>query len=118
MITDHLSRRAWFQRTATGVQATALTWLLHQEGLGLAESSSPTQNVPAYHLQPRPTHHTPRANAMIHLFMNGGPSQMDLFDPKPVLNRHHGEDYFENISGEVENPEAAGKLMRSPFTFK
>ena len=118
MIADHLSRRAWFQRTATGIQATAMTWLLQQEKLGLAESSSPTQNPQPYHLQPRPTHHTPRANAMIHLFMNGGPSQMDLFDPKPVLNRHHGEDYFENISGEVENPEAAGKLMRSPFTFK
>ena len=40
---------------------------------------------------------------MIHLFMNGGPSQMDLFDPKPTLDQHHGKPYFDKIAGEVEN---------------
>jgi hypothetical protein len=49
--------------------------------------------------------------------MNGGPSQMDLFDPKPMLDRHHGEPYFNRIPGEVENPQSAGALMRSPFRF-
>ena len=49
--------------------------------------------------------------------MNGGPSQMDLFDPKPMLDKHHGQDHFEKIAGEVENPQAAGALMRSPFKF-
>src|SRR5260370_23954107 len=49
--------------------------------------------------------------------MNGGPSQMDLFDPKPMLDKHHGEPYFAKIAGEVENPKAAGALMRSPFRF-
>ena len=38
----------------------------------------------------KPTHHPPRATSVIQLFMNGGPSQMDLFDPKPVLNRMDG----------------------------
>jgi len=42
---------------------------------------------------------------------------MDLLDPKPELDRHHGEDYFERIAGEVEFPDAAGSLMRSPFKF-
>ncbi|MGE0760487.1 MAG: DUF1501 domain-containing protein [Pirellulaceae bacterium] len=60
---------------------------------------------------------TPRARSVIHLFMNGGPSQMDLFDPKVELDKRHGEDYFERIAGEVEFPQAAGALMKSPFRF-
>lgn len=54
---------------------------------------------------------------MIQLFMNGGPSQMDLFDPKEELERHHGRAHFEKIAGEVENPQAAGALLRSSFQF-
>ena len=42
---------------------------------------------------------------------------MDLFDPKPELDRHHGESYFDKIAGEVENVQDAGSLMRSPFKF-
>ncbi len=67
--------------------------------------------------RPRRPHFAPRAKAVIHLFMNGGPSQMDLFDPKPELTRRHGEAYFDKIAGEVENPHEAGALMRSPFKF-
>jgi hypothetical protein len=65
----------------------------------------------------RLAHFPPKAKAVIHLFMNGGPSQMDLFDPKAELERRHGEPYFDEIAGEVEFPEAAGALMRSPFKF-
>jgi hypothetical protein len=43
---------------------------------------------------------------------------MDLFDPKPELDKNHGKRYFDKIAGEVENPESAGALMRSPFKFK
>ena len=71
-----------------------------------------------YDLQPRQPHFEPQAKAVIHLFMNGGPSQMDLFDPKPELQKNHGKSFFEKIAGEVENPEAAGSLMRSAFTFR
>ena len=68
-------------------------------------------------LRPRSTHFPAKAKSVIHLFMNGGPSQMDLFDPKPELDRHHGEAYFSKIAGEVENVADAGALMRSPFKF-
>jgi hypothetical protein len=68
-------------------------------------------------LVPKPSPSVPKANSVIHLFMNGGPSQMDLFDPKPELDRHHGESYFSKIAGEVERPESAGKLLRSSFKF-
>ena len=49
--------------------------------------------------------------------MNGGPSQMDLFDPKPMLDKHHGKPYFDKIAGEVEYIKDAGAIMRSPFKF-
>ena len=50
--------------------------------------------------------------------MNGGPSQMDLFDPKPMLEKHHGEPYFDKVAADLTTPESAGGLMRSPFKFK
>jgi hypothetical protein len=49
--------------------------------------------------------------------MNGGPSQMDLFDPKPVLDKHHGEPYFDKVAADLTTPEQVGGLMRSPFKF-
>ena len=70
-----------------------------------------------YDLKPRAPHFAPKAKAVIHLFMNGGPSQMDLFDPKPVLDKHHGEAYFDKVAADVTGPEQAGGLMRSPFKF-
>ena len=46
------------------------------------------------------------------MMQTGGPSQMDLFDPKPELDKRHGEAYFDQIAGEVENPAEAGTIMR------
>ncbi|MBI1314522.1 DUF1501 domain-containing protein [bacterium] len=100
-----LSRRGLFQQVATGISTAALASLLNEDVYGAGDTL------------PQTPHSQPRAKAVIHLFMNGGPSQMDLLDPKPELTRHHGEDYFERIAGEVEFPDAAGSLMRSPFKF-
>ena len=104
-----MTRRDWLQGVPGGIAGAALTWLLSQEkSLG---ADSPTG------FQPRRPHFAPKAKSVIHLFMNGGPSQMDLFDPKPFLDKHHGEKYFDKIAGEVESPQSAGALMRSPFRF-
>ena len=111
-----IPRRELFQHVGSGMHAAALTWLLGRDIYG-AEASK-TANKTVYDTRLRKPHHEPRAKAVIHLFMNGGPSQMDLFDPKPMLDKHHGEEHFEKIAGEVEFPEAAGALMRSPFKFK
>jgi hypothetical protein len=100
-----LTRRGLFQQVTAGIGTAALTSLLNEDVFGAGQT---------LHAQP---HHHPRARSVIHLFMNGGPSQMDLLDPKPELTRHHGEDYFNRIAGEVEFPDAAGSLMRSPFEF-
>lgn len=105
---EEFSRRGLFDRFGTGLCGAALATLLQREA-----AAAPRM----YDLTPKQPHQEPQARAVIHLFMNGGPSQMDLFDPKPELDKHHGESYFEKIAGEVEFPDAAGQLMRSPFQF-
>jgi hypothetical protein len=105
-----LSRRGFFQQVSGGVYGAALAWLLRQD-LYAGPAGQP------HTLAPRPPHAEPKARAVIHLFMNGGPSPMDLFDPKPALDRYHGRPHFDKIAGEVENPQSAGALMRSPFKF-
>ena len=104
-----MTRRDWLQGVPGGIAGAALTWLLSQEKKLGADSLTG--------FQPRRPHFAPKAKSVIHLFMNGGPSQMDLFDPKPFLDKHHGEKYFDKIAGEVESPQSAGALMRSPFRF-
>jgi hypothetical protein len=98
------SRRSFFHQVAGGVFGAALASLLERDLRG-------------DDLRPRKPHFTPKAKSVIHLFMNGGPSQMDLFDPKPKLDALHGKQHFEKIAGEVENVKDAGALMRSPFKF-
>jgi hypothetical protein len=107
-MTRFITRRSFFQNVSTGLYGAALTYLL---GRDLRAAEAPLD------LRPRLPHFAPKAKSVIHLFMNGGPSQMDLFDPKPALDKHHGEPHFNKIAGEVENPQSAGALMRSPFKF-
>src|SRR5262249_46798256 len=47
----------------------------------------------------------------------GGPSQVDLFDPKPGLDKNHGKSVFQALADSVSAPRNAGTLMRSPFRF-
>ncbi|MBC7853779.1 MAG: DUF1501 domain-containing protein, partial [Pirellulaceae bacterium] len=100
-----LSRRSFFQHVGAGVFGAALWNLLQSDSPGTQPAEAGYYKRPA------------KAKALIHLFMNGGPSQMDLFDPKPELDKHHGEAYFDKIAGEVENIKDAGAIMRSPFKF-
>jgi hypothetical protein len=105
---------------AGGFYGAALAWLLERDlgaGAGLLAAEAAGASGQGAYLSPRPPHFPPRATAVIHLFMNGGPSQMDLFDPKPTLEARHGEPYFQKIVGDVENVRDAGRLMRSPFQF-
>ena len=71
---------------------------------------------PSHALSPRPPHMAGRARSVIQFFMTGGPSQVDLFDPKPALRKHQGElprGFIDN----VESVAAAGGLLPSPFKF-
>src|SRR5262245_46235083 len=78
-----LTRRAFLQRTASGVGTLALASLLGRSSLAAA-------------VRPVP-HFAPKAKRVIYLFMHGGPSQLDMFDHKPGLRAMHGKDLPESI---------------------
>ena len=92
---QNLSRRRWLQRTGGGLGAVGLASLL-----GSASSAQP--------------HNGARAKRVIQLFMNGGPYQGDLFDPKPVLTRHAGDRPKEV---ELRTERKTAGIMPSPFKF-
>ena len=113
------SRRDFFGSVGNGMYGAALASLLSRDVFGRDLDEAPRHEMsPAHDLKPKRPHAPPKAKSVIQLFMNGGPSQMDLFDPKEQLEKHHGESHFAKIAGEVENPDAAGALMRSWFRFK
>ena len=110
MSDDPNTRRSFLASIGTGLHGAALLQLLGDDLFA-------NEQRVAADLKARSAHSPVKAKSVIHFFMNGGPSQMDLFDPKPELDRHHGEAYFDKIAGEVENVTDAGALMRSPFQF-
>jgi hypothetical protein len=80
--------------------------------LALADSLRAAGQGP---LAVKPAHFAPRAKRVIFLFMNGGWSQVDTFDPKPALDKHNGEPM---PGPKIKTDRASGNLMRSPFTFQ
>lgn len=113
---DALSRRRFFDTVGAGFSGIALASLLNDDALGGALSKQEHKQA-AMPGSSKQSHFEPCATSVIHLFMNGGPSQVDLFDPKPELTKRHGESFFDKIAGEVENPTQAGALMGSPYRF-
>ena len=65
-------------------------------------------------LSAKAPHFRPRAKHVIHLFMNGGPSQVDTFDPKPMLTKFSGQRPPESV---VKTERKTGNLLQSPFAF-
>ena len=98
---SHQTRRDFFARTSDGLLGAALAQLLCEDFFGgtaaLAEDSPAKHAGVPLDLKARVGHHPAKAKSVIHLFMNGGPSQMDLFDPKPVLNKMDGRPYPGNV---------------------
>jgi hypothetical protein len=100
------SRRAFLRTSGIGIGTLALADLLRADGLLAADDP----------LRARAGHFTARARAVILLFQNGGPSHMDLFDPKPQLQKSDGKTIGEKV--EVLQPGNSDRLMASPFAFK
>jgi hypothetical protein len=109
------TRRQFLAGTAFGVGSFALACLLQQDGLLAEGPPKPGENLPL-DLKPRQPHFAPRATAMISLFMHGGPSHVDLLDPKPELTRLHGTDYGGDVTFSFVN-RASKKLLGSPWKF-
>src|SRR5215207_7104487 len=96
-----LTRRDLLVRSGLGFGALALADLLH------AEAPNP--------LAPKKPHFPAKAKRVVHLFMNGGPSQVDTFDPKPLLDKYHGKP-LQTTHRRTERK--TGAAMRSPFRFR
>jgi hypothetical protein len=110
-----LTRRELLSRSAFGIGTFALAHLLQQDHLLAEPPGKPGENLPL-NLQPRAPHFAPKARAMISLFMHGGPSHVDLLDPKPELTRCHGKEYAGDVVFSFVN-RASKKLLGSPWKF-
>ena len=80
---------------------------------GLLESQATGADVNPLAL--KPSHHSASAKRVVHLFMNGGPSHVDTFDPKPKLAQYHGQPM---PHGNLRTERLTGGLMKSPFRFR
>lgn len=102
------TRREFLRRSGIGLGTLGLSGIFADESRQAAAAPNPN---PMY---PKAPHFAPRAKAVIHLFMNGGPSQVDTFDPKPALDKYHGQSLPMSLRTERET----GAAYRSPFKFK
>ena len=108
------TRRHFLAQQGLGLGSVALAFLLKQDAG--AEPSKPNLEKPRYDLLPKAPPQPPQARAMISLFMQGGPSHLDLFDPKPELAKRH----MTNFDGPINYDNAAessAKLFSGPWPF-
>ena len=105
-----LTRRQLLNQTGNGFGALALAGLLQGENLLAASTSASSGHV-------RVLHNPPKAKRVVQLFMGGAASHLDLFDYKPALEKHHGEDsdFGEHVEA-FQN--GLGPWMKSPFKFQ
>src|SRR5215468_7597166 len=110
------SRRDFLFQSGGGISGLALAYLLNQDGL-LAANTCDAKASGYNPYAPKKPHFAPRAKSVISLFMSGGVSHLDTFDPKPALQKYAGQP----LTGKGEivvrqgNP---GPLMPSPFRFR
>ena len=103
-LSTEITRRQMLRRAGAGFGAIGLAGALSEGGLlSTASAAKPDQLLP---------HFAPKARRVLFLFMNGAPSHVDTFDPKPALKEHEGENPTERSKGK-----GAG-YMPSPFKFQ
>lgn len=110
---NNLSRRELLNRSAASFGSLALLGLLKEEGLLWAKENGKVERLAP--------HFNGTAKSVIFLFMGGAPSQVDTFDPKPVLSKLEGQRVPEEIARNIPKIPRSGvnsRLMESPFTFK
>ena len=109
------TRRHFLSSQAMGIGSLALAWLLNDDGL-LAKPSRPELEQRRFDLLPKKPPLPPQANAMISLWMQGGPSHLDLFDPKPLLQKYDGKRFPGNIKYD-NAAQASPIVLGSPWKF-
>ncbi len=97
-----ITRRELLRRTGTGLPLLALS------AIEAADDAT-------HPLAPKKPHFAAKAKHVVHLFMNGGPSQVDTFDPKPLLKKYHGQPL---PTANLRTERKTGAAMGSPFIFR
>jgi len=115
------TRRHWLQQTGCGFGMLGLAGLMHSEGL-LESSATAATSRALNPMAPLKPHFPARAQRVIWLYINGGPSHVDTWDYKPTLAKMDGKSIkefdstFKDTTGFFKN--SVGNLMKSPFQFK
>ena len=102
------SRRDVLTRLGSGFGGLALSYML-----GSARAAD--EGAAVHDVLPRAPHRAPKARAVIQLFMHGGPSHVDLLDPKPMLEKYDGKAPPAEVA---DDEKLTGNLLRSPFQFR
>ena len=101
------------RNTGCGFGSVALAALMSEASYGGITANAIENENP---LTPKPAHFTPKVKRVVYLYMDGGPSQVDTFDPKPQLAKENGNDFKMKIEPTQFN--SIGKTLQSPWKFK
>jgi hypothetical protein len=111
-----VNRRELLQRLGSGFGLTALTALMHDPAYGHALIAG-SEADPKLGMANHGLHHPAQARSIIFLYMDGGPSQVDTFDPKPMLSKYNGKDPAQFFKVEATQFNNNGKVLASPWSF-
>ncbi len=114
-----MTRRDMLTQSGAGFGAIALSWLLEQQAF--ATPGGTTGQTAQSPLAPKRTHFAAKAKSVIFLFMEGGPSHVDLFDRKPLLNKLDGQRVPSSVKGSfnvMQGKDANPRIMGSPRQWK
>src|SRR5689334_3635542 len=107
------TRRQALQDAAVGFGAMAVNSMFQQQGLFAADTASAKERT--YDLKPKPPHFPARAKRVIFIYIGGGPSTIDMWDPKPALMKYDGKPAPFEIKGRALN--GSQQIMASPWKF-
>ena len=110
------ARRHFLAQGAMSLAPLAMSWAMQRDGLQAAPVK-PELARQSFDLLPKHPRKPPRATAMISMFMQGGPSQVDLMDPKPELNRLDGKQFPGTIKYD-NAAQASSRVLGSPWKFR
>jgi len=110
------ARRHFLAQGAMSLAPLAMSWAMQRDGLQAAPVK-PELARQSFDMLPKQPRKTPRATAMISMFMQGGPSQVDLMDPKPELNRLDGKQFPGTIKYD-NAAQASSRVLGCPWKFR
>jgi hypothetical protein len=113
-VKNFMTRRRALQNAAVGFGAMALNSMLQSDSLFAAESAKAKERT--YDLKPKPPMFPAKAKRVIFIYIGGGPSTIDMFDPKPTLVKYDGKPAPFEIKGRALN--GSQQIMASPWKFK